>query len=1087
MNVPTQPHLEPAEPSRQLDLQSSNHPYWLLLSLTLPQVLLWLAFFYQYILIQSLLSDKSKGYWADYGMLIGAGIVGSIFVACFFRYKRHPLPAWLAPLLLFGYIGLLYFSIKDMPQLLPFNIPQWMSQREELSLLPFAFTMPVLFHALLMLIAYFTPNQDETASFPNFFYALLIPLIWYFFIQILVPYLRTKTYLSERLFLIFFICTTVCFFFFLLRGVLLALRKNQKTSRYAPFWRLLIALILPLAGLVTYNARSLFGMRGMHTPQIVGELSHPLFYLCAILAAGALLAPSPLLPRARLALFSLRMVVYPYTLFFFVIFLPFLPLSLLAILVMGLGFLMLAPTLLMILHSRTLAEEWRALRLHYRTTLLGLVAVLSFFAVPSGILTYLFQERATLHRALAYLYQPDHLRVQAPDIYPALLRNSIDALRQHHQRRRGRRFVIADEKRVPFLTSLYKSIVLDNMTLSQNKINELSQTFLGNTSPSQTTTARLFRPNRASPSASLQPLPPQTTAISPHQSRSPQNTVAPTSPLRSPQSTVAPTSQPNVKIAQPSPASASKMFTPSLSVSTQTALSVTRPTSVTAATASTHATTQPTAAAAQPTFRMTTPKITHLQTSTHYDPTIHAYKSTILLRITNYGTWQQEFSTSFQIPLGVWASAYALWIDGKKVDGALTEKKATLWVYQQIVRARQDPGLLYYEDATTLRLRVFPVLARETRQTSFTLLHKAPFSFQIGASTHHLDDSRVLSRMQRPIERLWGDHLLFFPHEQKAKLPTLTRKPYLHAILDCSQGRKSHYALYIEQIRKLHQRYNLDPTHTRVTFANYQAHTSAWSADLLQHLESYPAQGGLFLVRVLKRIYLEHATQARDSFPVVVVLTPRIQDAILKQRLQGVPFLSPDAASFYSLNPQDRFTRHSLYGPLRDQEIQNTDPATFQPFSLGTVRAWPDAQHPRVFLRNDGQDSLVLRVPSVAQMPPTALPNDPWQAGLAIYGRWLLQQLRLGGQENWLAQIRWSWYARILGPQTSFTVLENQAQWEALRRKQQQVLAGKSFFDLTEDEGPRRADEPPLGGLVLLLGMFFFYFLRKTRKARSQN
>ncbi len=1084
MNVPTQPHLESAEPSRQLDLQSSNHPYWLLLSLTLPQVLLWLAFFYQYTLIQSLLPEKNKIYWADYGMLIGAGIISSIFVACFFRYKHRPLPAWLAPLLLFGYIGLLYFSLKDMSQLLPFNIPQWMSQREELSLLPFAFTMPVLFHALLMLIAYFTPNQDETASFPNFFYALLIPLMWYFFIQILVPYLRTKTYLSERLFLIFFICTTICFFFFLLRGVLLALRKNQKTSRYAPLWRLLIALVLPLAGLVTYNARSLFGMRGMHTPQIVGELSHPLFYLCAILAAGALLAPSPLLPRARLALFSLRMVVYPYTLFFFVIFLPFLPLSLLAILVMGLGFLMLAPTLLMVLHSRMLAEEWRALRLHYRATLLGIVAVLSFFAVPTGILTYMFQERATLHRALAYLYQPDHLRVQAPDIYPALLRNSIDALRQHHQRRRGRRFMIADEKRVPFLTSLYKSIVLDNMTLSQNKIDELSQTFLGNTSPSQTTTARISRTARAPQPASPQPHSPQTAVHPTAQPHSPQTIVHPTSQPHSPQTTVHPTSQPNAQPAQPSPVPASKMFTPSPSISSQTGLSATTQNPTTAAT---QATTQPTVAPAQPAFRVTTPKMTHIQTSTHFDPTINAYKSTILLRITNHGTWQQEFSTSFQIPLGVWASAYALWIDGKKVDGALTEKKATLWVYQQIVRARQDPGLLYYEDATTLRLRVFPVLARETRQTSFTLLHKAPFSLQIGASTHHLDDSRVKSRMQRPIERLWGDHLLFFPHEQKAKLPTLTRKPYLHAILDCSQGRKSHYALYIEQIRKLHQRYNLDPTHTRVTFANYQAHTSAWSADLLQHLESYPAQGGLFLVRVLKRIYLEHATQARDSFPIVVVLTPRIQDAILKQRLQGVPFLSPDSASFYSLNPQDQFTRHTLYGPTRDQEIQETAPTVFQPFSLRAVRAWPNVQSPRVFLPNDGQDSLVLRVPSVAQMPPTALPNDPWQAGLAIYGRWLLQQLRLGGQENWLAQIRWSWYARILSPQTSFTVLENQAQWEALRRKQQQVLAGKSFFDLTEEDGPRRADEPPLGWLVLLLGLFFFYLLRKTRKTPSQN
>ncbi len=1056
----TQPESESTKHPERFRLQSSYHPSWLFLSLTIPQILLWLTFFYQYTLIQSLLSEKQKGYWMEYGSLVGIGILASLGLIAFCRIKRRPLPTWIGPLLLLAYIGLLFFYLREMPSLLPFNIPQWMIQRDELTFLPFSFTMPVLFHALLMLIAYFTPDEENTKGWPNFFYALLVPLGWYLFVQIAIPFLRTRTYLNERILLIFFICTTVCFFFFLLRGLFLVLRDNTNTSVYAPLLRLVIVLVLPLAGLLTYNARMLL-RGGMHTPQIVGDLSHPLFFVCALVAAGALLAPPSALPRVRLALFSLRIVVYPYTLYFFLIFLPFLPLSIFAILVMGLGFLMLAPTLLMVLHSAMLLKEWKALRLHYHGSLLGIVAILSFFVLPTGIIAYMTQERATLHRALAYLYQPTHLRVQAPNIHPVLLQNSIHALRQHHQRRRGRNMFFQNDQNVPFFSSLYKHIVLDNMTLSQNKIDELSHVFLGTPATQRTiATARPFQPPQTPQPVQAQPIPatPQKAASSQPSMQPAQAT--PTTNPSSPQPSMRPAIRATLSTSQPTTTAQSATFTPATNAP------------------SIATTTQPTRTALPSAFRTTTPQITALQTTTNYDPTIQSYKSTVLLRIKNNGRWQQEFSTTFHVPLGVWATDYALWIDGKKVDGVLTEKKATLWIYQQIVRARQDPGLLYYEDATTLRLRVFPVPARGTRQTSFTLLHKAPFSLKFGSKTYRLDDTRVTQRAAQSIERLWNDQLLFVPHPQKAKLPLLTRTPYLHVVIDASKSRQSHYALYSEQIRQIHQRYSLDPTRTRVTFANYQAHTTAWSPDLLQRLERYPAQGGLFLVRILKRIYLEHATQNSRSFPVVLVLTPRIHEAILKQRLQGLAFLSPDTPYFYSLNTQGQMTRHTLYGPSIDKIIPNTRSLVSQPFSLRSVRAWPDAQHPRAFLSDDAQDSLVLRLASVNKMPNAVLPDDPWQAGLAIYGRWLLQQLRLGGQDNWLEQIRWSWRARTLSPTTSFTVLENEAQWVALRRKQKQVLAGKSFFDLT-DEGPRRADEPPLGWLLLLLALFLLYQKRK--------
>lgn len=995
MNAPNKPEPRIPEADQQQPTWGLRHPLWLFLTAVLPQLVIGAYLYSSYTLIQSLLNKRSKAIWLDLAFIAFVGVAFPVATGLYAWYKKTPVKAIVAGLLLLGNIGILYAYLYYLTQLFPFTVPRWMLQADEMVSLPLGLMMPSLFYALLVIIDELTPDKEKTSAWINILYAIGVPVFWYLFFQILSPMLRQGSDIGRHSLPILFIAFTLVFFFFFLRGALLLFHKPSPHPIIKPVVRFCVLFVFPLLGLIVYNGH-LFS-KNWFVPKIVGSLQHPAFFLLALLT-GIFLFQSPRPTSASsLFLFGLRSAVYPYTLYFFVIFLPFLPLSLPAIVLFGLGFLILAPTLLMCLHSYILAQDIRLLRTRYSISPIAtsLVFLLSFSSIPGLIVLSMYQERATLHRALHYLYQPKGPEVKAPRIHLGHLQNSMDVLRSNVRRRR-RSFINQDRNKVPFITNLYKKIVLDNMTLSQQKLDDLDQVFFKKRHTTvQRTVLRGLR-------------------------------------------------------------------------STDVTKAATRPT--------TRSTTVP-----QISRVPSAPYLSNVETTTRYDAAHKRYETTVTCMIQNDRKWQDEFRTSFQLPVGAWVKDYALWINGKKVPGALTEKKSTLWIYQQITSARRDPGLLYYEKDNTLTLRVFPIPSKGMRKTSFVLLHRNPFSLTLGHATYQLGKKH----QNNDITTLWKDRLIYIPQAQKAKLPKIKRSPYFHFILDFSQSDISYADRYNDQIEYLRKRYGAAPFRkARVTIANYQAKTFRLNTKLQQAMKETPRQGGLFLDRVLKHIYLEHARKNSKTYPVIVLLSPNPSHAVMRERLQGLSFLSPDQDVFFSMTPEGDLTKHALYGAKPDIDLGKFSGKMSPFFHTKEVYAWPNLQSPRAYLPKDGQDGITLILPQdPKEKIVTSLPKESWEAGVAMHGLWLLGKLRLGGQDNWLTQIRWSWRTHLLSPQTSFTVLENEAQWEALRRKQKQVLAGKSFFDLTED-APRRMDEPPLWLLFLLFAAFFWL---TQRRRSSQN
>lgn len=88
---------------------------------------------------------------------------------------------------------------------------------------------------------------------------------------------------------------------------------------------------------------------------------------------------------------------------------------------------------------------------------------------------------------------------------------------------------------------------------------------------------------------------------------------------------------------------------------------------------------------------------------------------------------QQEAIYTFHLPEGAVVTALSLWIDGMEAKGILTTKQKAAEAYNTIVgREKRDPSVVHWQEGNTVSVRVFPVIAGESRV--FKLGVTAPLS-----------------------------------------------------------------------------------------------------------------------------------------------------------------------------------------------------------------------------------------------------------------------------------------------------------------------------------------------------------------------
>ena len=96
--------------------------------------------------------------------------------------------------------------------------------------------------------------------------------------------------------------------------------------------------------------------------------------------------------------------------YFFIVFLPYLPFSIPAIILVGAGFLMLAPLLLFVVHVGKLNRDFIFLKNSYSPKMIMMIAVFGLCVIPTAVTLKYKNDRRVLNDALAYFYAPDYTK-----------------------------------------------------------------------------------------------------------------------------------------------------------------------------------------------------------------------------------------------------------------------------------------------------------------------------------------------------------------------------------------------------------------------------------------------------------------------------------------------------------------------------------------------------------------------------------------------------------------------------------------------------------------------------------------------------
>lgn len=450
-------------------MQNWRSPWWILVSGVFPVgALLALATQIFYI-ISPQLDGESKTLWYILGIclsLLGLGQLGYYLFLHFTRAKSS-LYYHIAVYVLF-FCWLLGYLLNG-ETLIPNDIPTWMLS-DEARFYPIGFLMPNMAFSMYSIIAFLTDFEKNPQPLFNLLGALVVALGAYMGINILMVSGIPDRY-APHIAILGLFSTSTLFFFFLGRSIyIFGHRPWSAWSKWDILIKGVLGIAFPIWGLMLNNNRI-----GYLPEHVFGNFSSPWFYALAVVNGVLFTLPNYPHPIYRLVLFLLRSLFFPYILYFALVFLPFLPLAIPAILAIGTGFLMLTPVILLVLQSATWIKDLQYLQNHYPKSGMILGAVLGASLLPCFLYFSAVQDRKALHQALDYVYAPDFEHPRTFKIADARLARVFSAIQQNKRRRS----MDIGGNSTPYLSHFYNSIVLDNLTLSDRKLNKLEAIFLG--------------------------------------------------------------------------------------------------------------------------------------------------------------------------------------------------------------------------------------------------------------------------------------------------------------------------------------------------------------------------------------------------------------------------------------------------------------------------------------------------------------------------------------------------------------------------------------------------------------------------------
>lgn len=933
------------------------NPKWLFIINTLPLVVLFFLFFGQFNIIKTLLDTNSIELWKSFGLSLGImGLLNFTF-AVYLTLKQKDVSVWYGLIALISYISFIYIYGLHLDKIIPFSIPQWMVSGN-IFLYVGTFLMPTLAYSLFILVSHFTPENKEHQASRNFLIAIGVPISGYLFSQIILPlWQQVEGEYYIHTFVVLVIAATIIFLFFLIRGVfILATKKALAWQKYQLAWKTPIAIILPLIGLAVNNGH-LFNNFGPSDLGVFGDFNNAWFYILAIVNGILVCLPNLENKLYRLLIFIGRSVTFAYTLYFFLVFLPFLPLSVIAIIAIGTGFLMLTPLLLFIIHINELSKDITYLKTQLSKKFIVGISLLGFLLIPTFITVTYLKDKSILNETLSYIYSPDYTKQY--DIDKISLQKTLNVLKSHKEHSASRGGIFGNG--IPYLSSYFNWIVMDNLTLSDSKINKIEKVFFD-------TSSLELRPENI------------------------QND--------------------NVQIS-------------------------------------------------------------NISTNTTYDKSQNAWKSWVNLEITNESgnTRFSEYATTFDLPEGCWISDYYLYVGDKKEPGILAEKKSAMWIFSQIRNENRDPGILYYLTGNKVAFRVFPFAKDEVRKTGIEFLHKEPIELIIDSKTVELGTKEDVIYKNNETE-----NIVYVSAQQKQNLNSVKRKPYFHFIVDASKGQSNNSTDFFNRIEKVTGAYQSLSENAKISFVNSYVNTTTLDYNWKEKYINQSFEGGFYLDRAIKKTLFKTYKDKSKTYPVIVVVTDSIQNAVLDKDFANLRFTFPESDLFFNLDKKGQLKEHSL----TQHSIKELPEIKRECMFCETVLEYKLSDNSIAYLPSNNKPSIILKKDEF-QINETDIQEKSWTSALTMQGKWNSQILHPeNSDKEWLNMVKYSFISKVMTPVTSYLVVENEAQKAMLKKKQQQVLSSNKSLDLGEDT--QRMSEPSLILLTIIIGIVVWYREKRKRQ-----
>lgn len=456
--------------------ESLCRPVWLAVSGLFPWLLLLAANFYLLDPVWGEMSPEQLNrakIWLGAGVLMAvlhAGVAGARAL----RRETTRLPE-LGVLVLLA-VGYLWLSVAWLlgEKLVPASVSRWILPPENLLGIQFLLAVPPLFYGLLRLACFETRSRFIAGPVAAVVATTLGPALMFGGGMLMSLFgIATGRLLgsealphwAHQIFVYGYIVVFVALSVLTLAGVLrLGAGAFLWTRGLSPLWTVLLngafCLLMPLGGLCL----------NISIPFPV-DFQNAVVYLLATINGLLLAWPAPADPRWRRVRWVAVAAFFPFSLYFFLIFLPWMPLALPAIMALGAGFLILAPIVLFGVHLQELMQGWQKALDDGGRVRSCLVVMAAMAILPGFLLGQTLADRLALRAALDYIQRAPY-RENLPAIDAARAASTLHRMRDMQQ-----------GQYMPVLSEVYKEVVFDGMVLQQEKIRQFYRFFTGSDLP----------------------------------------------------------------------------------------------------------------------------------------------------------------------------------------------------------------------------------------------------------------------------------------------------------------------------------------------------------------------------------------------------------------------------------------------------------------------------------------------------------------------------------------------------------------------------------------------------------------------------